>query len=134
MIPFLFINTIKKEEKKILNLSIEIENIKKNKGFVMIAIHNQGNFLKSRLVEKKITTDQNIAIFSTDLEEGNYAVAIYQDENGNQKLDTNLFGVPIEAYGFSNQARPKFRAPTFEEAKINLRGQSKTIKIRLDNW
>lgn len=117
-----------------VNLSIEVVNVKKGRGAVMLAIHNRQNFLKTRLVEKRIETTTTGCFFKIELEEGDYAVAAYQDENGNQKLDTNLFGVPQEAYGFSNQARPKFRAPTFEEAKIGLWGQSKTVKIRLENW
>lgn len=126
--------TLSNNNEKNITLSIEIENIKNGKGAVMLAVHNRENFLKARLVEKKIPANQTKCTFAVDLTEGDYAVAVYQDENENQILDTNLFGVPQEAYGFSNQARPKFRAPTFEEAKISLWGQSKTIKIRLDHW
>ncbi|MDZ7756077.1 DUF2141 domain-containing protein [Rhodohalobacter sp.] len=31
--------------------------------------------------------------------------AIYHDKNTNGELDTNLSGIPEEAYGFSNNAR-----------------------------
>jgi uncharacterized protein (DUF2141 family) len=48
-------------------------------------------------------------------------------------LDTNLFGVPQEPYGFSNNVRPKFRAPNFEEAKIQVKEQ-KYISIKLESW
>ena len=36
---------------------------------------------------------------------GAYAVALFQDENGNDNLDTTAFGAPTEKYGFSNDAR-----------------------------
>jgi uncharacterized protein (DUF2141 family) len=35
-------------------------------------------------------------------------------------LDKNYLGIPTEAYGFSNNARRTFSAPSFEEAEINL--------------
>ncbi len=36
---------------------------------------------------------------------GRYALRVFADENGNGKLDTNLMGMPIERYGFSNDAK-----------------------------
>jgi Uncharacterized protein conserved in bacteria len=37
---------------------------------------------------------------------GRYAVAAFQDGNGNGRLDANLFGQPVEPYGFSHGAGP----------------------------
>ena len=51
---------------------------------------------------------------------GRYAVRAYADENGNGKLDTNLVGLPIERYGFSNDARGKLGAPDFEAAALGI--------------
>lgn len=51
---------------------------------------------------------------------GRYAVRAYADENGNGKLDTNLVGLPIERYGFSNDARGKFGAPDFEASVLGV--------------
>jgi len=39
------------------------------------------------------------------LPEGLYAIRSFADENGNGKLDTNLIGLPVERYGFANDAR-----------------------------
>ena len=49
---------------------------------------------------------------------GRYAVAAIVDLNGNQVLDTTSWGLPREPWGVSNNARPAFRAPTFEEAAL----------------
>jgi Uncharacterized protein conserved in bacteria (DUF2141) len=38
------------------------------------------------------------------------------DENGNGVLDKNFFGVPVEGYGFSNDARGSMGPPAFEKA------------------
>jgi uncharacterized protein (DUF2141 family) len=114
-------------------LTIDITNVNKNIGSVMVAIHNKNNFLKTRLLEKSILAQAANVKVTFDLPQGEYAVAIYQDNNNNQRLDTNLFGVPQEPYGFSNNVRPKFRAPNFEEAKIQVKEQ-KYISIKLESW
>jgi len=44
------------------------------------------------------------------------AIAFIHDENGNGVLDKNFFGVPVEGYGFSNDARGSLGPPAFEKA------------------
>lgn len=41
---------------------------------------------------------------------GTYAVAVYHDQNNNHHFDRSLIGLPVEGYGFSNNA-PIFMAP-----------------------
>jgi uncharacterized protein (DUF2141 family) len=60
-----------------------------------------------------------------------YAVAAFHDENGNQKLDTNFVGAPKEGFGFSNGARGKLSAPSFEAAKFTHDGTSTRVPIVL---
>lgn len=66
----------------------------------------------------------------TNLTKGNYAVAVFHDRNKNGKLDTNIFGVPTEEYGFSNNARNTFSAPSFQQAAVLLNA-NKTISITI---
>ncbi len=63
---------------------------------------------------------------------GQYAVAVLHDLNGNRKTDTNLFGIPTEDWGVTNNVRPAMRAPTFEEARVTLSGEGRvTVGVRL---
>ena len=52
-----------------------------------------------------------------NLPKGNYVAVWFIDENGNEALDTNLFGIPTEPYGFSNNptgvGAPEFEAIAF---------------------
>jgi uncharacterized protein (DUF2141 family) len=57
-----------------------------------------------------------------DLPHGEWAVVITQDLNDNDKLDKNLMGIPIEPYGFSNNVRPKFAPPAFDDCKFMVNG------------
>jgi outer membrane protein len=42
-----------------------------------------------------------------DLPAGEYAAVIYEDRNGNGRLDRNFIGIPTEPIAFSNAYRPK---------------------------
>jgi len=58
---------------------------------------------------------------------GRYALRAFADENGNGKLDTNLMGMPIERYGFSNDAKGNRAAPDFEAAAIAVDADLQTV-------
>jgi len=52
------------------------------------------------------------------LPDGPVAIAIYQDLNGNGKLDMSVIHIPVEPYAFSRQAQGNFGPPTFEQAAL----------------
>ena len=58
---------------------------------------------------------------------GSYAVAAFQDRNGNGRLDNNLFGMPSEPYGLSRDQR---RA-VFADTAITLGTETQTVTIHL---
>lgn len=62
-----------------------------------------------------------------DLTPGRYALRMFADENGNGKLDTNFVGMPIERYGFSNNAKGNRAAPDFEAAAIRVDSDLQTV-------
>ncbi|MFD2167894.1 DUF2141 domain-containing protein [Thalassotalea euphylliae] len=55
-----------------------------------------------------------------NLEAGEYAIRFFHDQNDNGELETNLFGLPTEGYGFSNNARPNFGPVIYEQIKFTL--------------
>lgn len=66
------------------------------------------------------------------LDPGIYGVAVFQDLNGNEKLDKNLFGAPTEPFGFSNNPVIRFSAPKFAEFKFEFDGNPKEIRVKLN--
>lgn len=66
-----------------------------------------------------------------DLEPGDYAVGVYQDRNGNGRLDATVVRDPTEPWGISNDPRPKDRPPTWDEAKFTLPPEGTRIVIEL---
>lgn len=63
---------------------------------------------------------------------GRYAISAYHDANDNGQLDSGLFAIPIEDYGFSNNARGSFGPPDFDRAAFEFEqsGQELTIRIK----
>ena len=66
------------------------------------------------------------------LDPGIYGVAVFQDLNGNEKLDRNLFGAPTEPFGFSNNPVIGFSAPEFAEFKFEFDGKPREIRVTLN--
>jgi uncharacterized protein (DUF2141 family) len=120
------------------SLNINIENINPSKGQLMIAVYNSKQlYMKTeKAVSKQILklNGKNAEFIQfKDLPMGEYSVAVIHDENNNGKLDTNIFGIPTEAYGFSNNIRPKFRAANWDETKF-LMNKNVELNIKLDKW
>ena len=67
----------------------------------------------------------------TDLPPGTYAVSVYEDLNGNHKLDHNLFGIPREPVGASNNPPARIGPPRFNECSFHVGATAQTITITL---
>ncbi len=64
-----------------------------------------------------------------DVPEGTYALSIGHDLNGNRRVDTNFIGMPTEQWGVSNNARPRLRAPRFDEAAFKVAADAAEVVI-----
>ncbi len=116
------------------NLKVNISQFKNHDGKVYVALYNsEADFLsETELYRKHIgpVTGDKMTITFDDLPDGNYALSVFHDANGNDELDTNFFGAPKESYGFSNNPKIWLRAPTFAEARIGIAHDTQ-ITIRL---
>jgi uncharacterized protein (DUF2141 family) len=118
--------------------SVTFTNIQQAKGQLFIAVYDRPEaFLKDQQARLKrvvpVGSKGSVSVDLGELPPGTYAVSSFHDVNGNGKMDKNLLGIPTEPYGFSNNARPSFRAPNWNEAKFQWNG-SQTISIRLEKW
>jgi uncharacterized protein (DUF2141 family) len=94
-------------------LTVVIDGIENVKGHIMIGISGSNEKQVSGKMEK--IEGETVTIVFENLAPGEYAVSAYQDENDNGKLDTGLYGIPTEKYGFSNNVRGKMGPPAFKE-------------------
>jgi len=118
-------------------IHIRILNIRNSTGTVDCALFESSagfptEFLRSAInvVVLKVRNTQARCHFE-DIQPGTYAVAVIHDENMNGKLDTNLFGIPKEGYGFSRDAKALFGAPSYSQASFPYYGQNLELTISL---
>lgn len=121
------------QESNETNLTLEVKGMHVLKGRLMIVVFtNKASFPEADQSLQQFTFPvkaKKMKLTLTQLtKHESYAVAVYHDENNNEKLDKNMFGMPTERYGFSNNARGTFSAPSFEEAEIVFQ-KNKTISI-----
>ena len=114
--------------------TIEINNIIINGGTVYMAIYFDEQSFKNnhpditlQIIPNSINCLQEIT-----LPEGEYVVGIFQDTNGNGKIDYGLFGIPKESYGFSNM---KGKTPgNYNQLKFSINNSNERIIIPLVRW
>lgn len=120
-------------------ISIEIFG-QVDKGILRIALYQDATAFPKpgqQIRQREIQVDgrKSYALKFSKLPEGTYAVAVYCDENKNQQLDKNLFGIPKEPYGFSRNPTNKWKEPVFEEVAIKIPTTSTTpIQIEVLTW
>ncbi len=68
-----------------------------------------------------------------DIPPGIYAIETYQDINSNNKMDTSWFGLPLEPFGFSRDARPRFSKPPFAQVKFEVTAGANVQTIHLQD-
>lgn len=105
-------------------LEITVHGVPESYGKVSVAIYNnEDGFLK---FDKVFKYDSIAAVKGTtkilvkDLPIGEYAVAVFYDENSNDKLDTNWLGIPKEKVGFSKSKMKTFGPPKFKECAFRV--------------
>ncbi len=114
------------------SLTVVITDLNNDKGEVRIALCNSKENYESGnpFMKAAAKIRNNTATFTFEkVPFGTYAVKFYHDENMNGKLDRNLFGMPKEDYGFSNNATGNFGPASFEDAKFEINKTSLTITV-----
>jgi uncharacterized protein (DUF2141 family) len=119
-----------------VNLAIEINGIQPKGGHIYIALYNSAKtYLDTRKIYKseivKVASENFKRIAFNNISSGQYAIAVFLDQNGNSELDTNFLGIPTEQYGFSGEKLPRFRAPKFHEAAFEVLPGENKVKINL---
>ena len=72
-----------------------------------------------------------ITVAFDNLAPGTYAVGAFHDENGNDHLDTNFLGLPVEGYALSNGVRAVMSKPTFQQAAFTVSNGDKPVALHL---
>lgn len=120
------------------DLVVRIEKLRSADGFVRLALYDgDERFLQSggarAGADPKAAAD-GVEVVFPQLPPGRYAVATYHDENGNGAFDTGLLGLPLEGFGFSNDAPVLLGPPSFADAAVSVPAEGATIVVRMRYW
>ena len=115
-----------------LNVTIEINEVLPNQGKIVIAIFNSKDGYKKKIPYKALTIDSTSTTLLVDeiLPNGEYVISMFQDKNGNGKLDTYIFGIPKEPIGITNYFK-KGIPGGFNKLKIQINEDKMIIKINM---
>jgi len=107
-----------------VSLTVNVSGFSDNVGKSYIALYRPKDVwpeINKQFIGKVVAINGKTSTVKFDnLECGTYAVAVFHDRNNNGKLDKNMLGIPVERYGFSNNARETFSAPSFGSASVEL--------------
>ena len=104
-------------------LTVVVDGIEKPEGKVLVAVYDSINFMKRPLyfgMAKVEKDEEEVTVIIENIAPGKYAAAVFHDENDNNNLDTGAYGIPIEKYGFSNNARGAMGPPAFRDCMIEI--------------
>lgn len=105
-------------------LSVQVNNVPSGHGSVKVAVYDSDDsFLSFDQVLRSDSVNADtgsVVLHISDLPAGEYALAIFHDENDNGKLDTNWLGIPREKVAFSKAKMKTFGPPKFKECSFKM--------------
>lgn len=116
-------------------LIIKVEKVSPRGGDIRAAVYTSATYAVDNadpVMDAVVPARQGETIVTmSGIKPGEYAVKLFQDFNRNGEFDMNWLGLPLEKYGFSNDAHPTFSEPPFAATKFELRPGTNTITIHL---
>jgi len=119
-------------------LRVVVQGVRSKQGTVRCALFNASDGFpkdRSKAVRRQtrpIDEGGTAEINLPGLAPGTYAAVVFHDENGNGKLDTNFFGMPVEGLGASNNPPPRRGPPRFDEARFTLPAAGTTLTVQVN--
>ncbi|MFP4503134.1 MAG: DUF2141 domain-containing protein [Cyclobacteriaceae bacterium] len=119
---------------EISKVQVIVEGIETDKGNIRLAFYDSPETFTEKPIKTAEVPVNGKSKIETEIEipYGAYAIAVYHDINSNGKLDTKIFGIPSEPYGFSNDYRPTMSKPDFEDALINIEKPTMTVRLKVE--
>ena len=62
---------------------------------------------------------------------GVYVLALYHDENGNQKFDRTGIGLPADGYGFSHNPSTRAGLPSFRSVRLAVPSSGLATRVHM---
>jgi uncharacterized protein (DUF2141 family) len=118
------------------DLEVMVDGVSNSRGNVRLAVFSQADAALfpdhfPPLKQSVAATGQTITFHFNNLAAGRYSALAFHDENSNEILDRNLFGIPKEHWGVTGK-RPFGRSPRYAESTFMLDSDHQKITIHLE--
>lgn len=114
-------------------VTIRVTNVRSAKGRLHVDLCSPATFLKdgcpysaSAPAQSPVTT-----VVVRNVPPGHYAAQLFHDENGNDKMDRGLFGIPKEGVAFSHDALKGMSPPKWSDAEFVYPGGAQATQVRM---
>jgi uncharacterized protein (DUF2141 family) len=126
----LFLSTVDR-----VPLKIKFSNLEPNKTIRVAFYASEEGFTKPEYIkyskEEKAGSSNIYTMTFNQVPYGTYAVAVFQDLNSDKKIDVNAVGYPTEPFAFSNNIKPRFSRPKYQDCKFNYSETANEISIKM---
>jgi uncharacterized protein (DUF2141 family) len=113
-------------------LEVIVTAIKNDRGTVRVGIFkDESTFLEKAAYGQVVKAQPGEVKVIFDLPAGIYAISVIHDENENGGLDSGVFGIPKEGFGFGNDTMGSFGPPSFKKASIAVEKEKMSTTIRM---
>ena len=108
---------------------VEVQNVRTGQGPLMVAAYTDAaSFRKTAASRLQMAvTGATMTIQVCGLTGDTVALTLYQDLNGNGKMDANPFGMPTEPWGASGKPAPM--GPSWDSAQVPLGAETIVVKL-----
>jgi uncharacterized protein (DUF2141 family) len=118
-----------------VSLTVRVSHLESDRGRVAVALFASSKDFpdQKRAFAGQLTkiSGGRASVTFANVRPGVYAVAVLHDENENEKMDFNFLGMPLEGYGFSNDAAATFGPPSFEAASFKLSPRNSYVAVKM---
>jgi uncharacterized protein (DUF2141 family) len=116
-------------------LTVAFQGVERREGVVLLALFDgkaayDANTGAVRTLSLP-AADGNFSVTLAGLSPGTYAVKAFHDRDADGKMKFNPLGMPLEPYGFSNNARAPFGPPGWKRASFTVAPGANSQAIRL---
>ena len=117
-----------------VKLSVEVRGVR-GAGEVAITVYpdDKRRFMapRGKLLRVRVPATNPVTHACFWLPPATYAVTVYHDANANHDFDRNAVGIPVEGFGFSNDAPARFGLPPYDKVRFKLPAEGRELPITM---
>ncbi|MCE5332042.1 MAG: DUF2141 domain-containing protein [Bacteroidales bacterium] len=111
-------------------IEITFTGVKNVDGVIRIALYNGVDAYRAHEATKTLVVQSEkgeVTCSFDSVPTGKYILAAYHDENEDAKLNKGTFGIPIEGYAFSNNAKAVMGPPDPEKMLFEIKEEKVSV-------